>query len=180
MMSSANATHICNEMPPKGNEISFLLCCVNRRCPRIPASRYYRPWRPYFSNKVVGPFFGERIARRCAVDTRFHDMNVCQIRVPFLNLLYEVRVGRLGVCHTHIFKRNVTKDWGGSDGPGIPCIFPHGLRRIAVRCAPTAFTTASRTSRAKRVRFSALPPYWSVRVLLASSRNWLTRKPLAP
>jgi hypothetical protein len=45
--------------------------------------------------------------------------------------------------------------------------------------APTAATTAATTSMQKRARFSMLPPYASVRVLVLSARNWLIRYPLA-
>src|SRR4030042_2199653 len=43
--------------------------------------------------------------------------------------------------------------------------------------SPASFRIRSSTLRAKRVLFSTLPPYWSVRRLVAGDRKLLTRQP---
>ena len=45
-------------------------------------------------------------------------------------------------------------------------------RAPTTKSRPTAPRTASRISSEKRMRFSRLPPYWSVRRLMAGLQNW--------
>ncbi len=58
---------------------------------------------------------------------------------------------------------------------------PPGTQSVAEMRAHTglpagkAARTASNTSSGKRILFSRLPPYWSVRLLAIGDRNWCSR-----
>lgn len=60
----------------------------------------------------------------------------------------------------------------GPSGSDSPLWVPSGDRRTPTCWASQSSMTASTTSRAKRARFSTVPPYASERRLLSELRNW--------
>jgi hypothetical protein len=104
-------------------------------------------------------------------------MNICDVWMRIANALYECSECWQRIFHAHLYRKTeVLFSWGTRGGIfSLPWNLDQGLRRTAVRSAPTAFTTDSITSSGNRKRFWIDPPYSSVRLLDTDCRNWSNR-----
>ena len=157
---------------------------VIRRLPFVPYAHH--SWRMKSFSVPSDMKASADVYRPFSVGSMRFSVVCSEVGVSLDNLVDVVGVCRHWVFHTHICERYnqiiehlpfgcllvifMSSPWKGLQGLILnPTFF-----------GPTRLTTASKTSNPNLVRFSTLPRYTSVRVLLTSCKNWSTRYPFAP